>query len=407
MSTSYRLLSEAVLANKRVLMRAGFDVPLEKGRVADTTRIESLMPTMKYILKKKGVLILMAHQGRPKNGPDPEFSQKPLVPVLKKLLQAKVHFSSDCIGDEAERVIASAKPGEVVLLENLRFHPEEKKNDISFARALARLGDVYVNDAFANVHREHASMVGVPKFLPSFMGLALQSEVHFLSQVTKNPRKPLTLVVAGSKMETKVPVIERFLKKGSHILVGGCIANTFLAARGFDMGKSKYDAEGTELAQELMLESEKKGRAIIHVPRDVVVASELTNSAEKLDLPVEDIEGDMCIFDIGKVTVKRYQEILEKSATIVWNGPVGVYEYNRFSHASKRLAETMASVSKKKGVTTIIGGGDTIDFHLQYKYSLRPYSFVSMGGGAMLEFLSGKKFLSLKLLERKKSRSRR
>lgn len=396
----YRILDEAKLQGKRVLLRAGFDVPMKDGEVADTTRIEAILKTMRFILDAKAVLVLLAHQGRPKDGPDPQFSQEPLVPVLWKLLKTTVHFAKDCIGKSAADVISKAKPGEVVLLENLRFHPEEKKNDPKFARALAALGDVYVNDAFTNCHREHASMVGVPKLLPSYMGFNLAQEVEHLGAVVSKPKRPLTLIVAGAKMETKVPVIQHFLTKGDSILLGGCIANTFIAARGFSVGGSKYDEEGLEQAQELMLESEKEGRARIHVPRDVVVATALDEKAEKVDLPVDDLEGDMCIFDIGKVTVQCYCEVIEQSKMIVWNGPLGVYEYNRFSHASKRVAEAIARATKA-GATSILGGGDTIDFHLKYGYPLSKYTFVSMGGGAMLEFIGGKKFASLKVLEKR------
>jgi len=240
-------------------------------------------------------------------------------------------------------------------------------------------------------------MVGVAKLLPAYMGFNLEQEIKHLSLVVESPQRPLTLIVAGAKMETKVPVIERFLAKGDHILVGGCIANTLIAARGFDVGASRYDEEGIELAQNLMLESSKENRAKIHVPRDVVVANELSETAEKLDLPVEDILGDMAIYDIGKITIERYIEAIKASKLIVWNGPLGVYEYNRFSHATKRIAEAVAQATKN-GAVSIIGGGDTIDFHLKYKYPLSAYTFVSMGGGAMLEFISGKKFESLAVL---------
>ncbi|MSR67431.1 phosphoglycerate kinase [Candidatus Peribacteria bacterium] len=396
---SYRTLDQARVRGKRVLLRAGFDLPMSNGKVTDISRVKAILKSMNYVLKGGGILILLAHQGRPKNGPEQQFSQKPIVPVLKKLLKTTVHFASDCIGSNAEKVVAKAKPGEVVLLENLRFHPEEKKNDIAFAKQLKNLGDLYVNDAFTNCHREHASMVALPKMLPSFMGFSLAEEVKHLGAVLKSPKRPLTLIVAGAKMETKVPVIQHFLKKGDHILIGGCIANTFIAARGFSVGASKYDETGMEQAQDLMLSSEKPRHAKIHVPPDAVVASELSEKATKIDLPVEDIEGDMCIFDIGKVTVKRYCDLISRSKMIVWNGPLGVYEFNRFSHASKRIAEAIVSATKR-GATSIIGGGDTIDFHLRYKYSLSAYTFVSMGGGAMLEFIGGKKFASLKLLEK-------
>ncbi len=396
---SYRTLDQARVSGKRVLLRAGFDLPMEKGKVTDITRVKAILKSMQYVVKGGGILVLLAHQGRPKNGPDPQFSQKPIVPVLEKLLRTKVHFAKDCVGPEAEKTVSKAKPGEVVLLENLRFHPEEKKNDVSFAKKLRKLGDLYVNDAFTNCHREHASMLALARLLPAFMGFTLAEEVKNLTPIVKTPKRPLTLIIAGAKMETKVPVIEHFLKKGDHILIGGCIANTFIAGRGFSVGASKYDEEGMEQAQELMLKSEKPRRAKIHVPPDVVVASELSETAEKIDLPVDDIEGDMCIFDIGKVTVKRYCELIESSKMIVWNGPLGVYEFNRFSHASKRIAESIARATKK-GAVSIIGGGDTIDFHLRYKYPLSAYTFVSMGGGAMLEFIGGKRFASLKALEK-------
>ncbi len=398
-SPRYRTLGDARIKGLRVLLRAGFDVPVENGAVTDRTRVEALVPTMKHILDAGGTLVILAHQGRPKDGPDPAFSQKPLVPILAELLDCPVHFAADCTGPEAERAVGDAKPGEVVLLENLRFHPEEKKNDAAFARSLASLGDLYVNDAFTNCHREHASMVGVARLLPAFMGLQLAEEISHLGPVIHDPRRPLSLIISGAKMETKIPVIERFLSHGDDILLGGAIANTFVAARGFSVAASKYDESALEEAQRLMLESEKEDRAMIHVPRDAVVASAPGEQAEKIDIPVEDVEGDMAIFDIGKVTVKRYVELLEKSGMIIWNGPLGLYEYNRFSHATKRIAEAVAAATKR-GATTIIGGGDTIDFHVRYGYPLDAYTFVSTGGGAMLEFLGGKKFASLKALEK-------
>lgn len=396
---AYRLLSEADIKGKRVLLRAGFDLPMDNGKVSDTSRVEAIGKTMKHVVEGGGILILMAHQGRPKDAPTREFSQEPIVPVLKKLLKTTVHFAKDCIGPEAEKAIKNAKPGEVVLLENLRFHSGEKKNDPAFAKKLAALADIYVNDAFTNCHRVHASMVGVPKLLPAYMGFNLAEEIKHLSMAIEKPKKPLTLIIAGSKIETKVPVINRFLEKGDHILVGGCVANTLIAARGFDIGNSKYDKKEVELAQNLMLESDKPGRAKIHVPRDVVVASELSEKATKLDLPVEDIVGDMAIYDIGKVTIERYLDAIKDSKMIVWNGPLGVYEYNRFSHATKRIAEAVAAATEK-GAVSLVGGGDTVDFHLKYKYPLSAYTFVSMGGGAMLEFVAGKEFESLKVLEK-------
>lgn len=392
----YRTLKDAKLTGKRVLLRAGFDVAMEGGKVMSTDRIEALVPTMKLILKSSP-LVIIAHQGRPKGKIVPDMSQKPLVQVLEKLLKAKVQFAPSVTGKETTQAAKSLKKGEVLLVENLRFDSGEEKNDAAFAKKLATLGDVYVNDAFTNCHRMHASMVALAKLLPAYAGLQLSEELKHLSKVLESPKRPLTLILSGAKMETKVPIIQHFLGIADDILLGGCIANTFIAARGFDVGTSKYEPEFVDIAQEIMLEAEKDGCAKVHVPRDAVLASAPVEGATKIDLPVEDIEGDMSMFDIGKVTIERYKAVIEKSATIVWNGPLGFYEVNRFSHATKRLAEAIAAQAKK-GATAIIGGGDTLDFHERYKYPLSPYTFVSTGGGAMLEFLSGKPLASLQAL---------
>ncbi len=398
-STKIHSLNDASLKGKRVLLRAGFDVSIENGKVMDTERIEALLPTMNHILTAGASLIILSHQGRPKGKPVPEFSQKPIVPLLEKFLGKKVAFAESCIGPVAEAAAKALKPGDVLFLENLRYEPGEEKNDEALAKKLSVLGDVYVNDAFTNCHRNHASMVALAKLLPSYAGLQLQKEIDHLSAVVESPKRPLVLIVSGAKMETKVPVIEHFLVKGDDVLLGGCIANTFIAARGFDVGESKYEREWVPKAQEIMLESEKPGKASIHVPRDAIVATEPVDGAEKVCLPVEAIEGDMSIFDIGKVTIERYKESIAKAKTIVWNGPIGLYEINRFSHASKRIAEAVAEATKR-GAITIIGGGDTIDFHTRYGYSLEAYTFVSTGGGAMLEFIGGKKLPAIEALRR-------
>jgi phosphoglycerate kinase len=395
---SYRLLSSASLSQKRVLLRAGFDLPIENGVVTDSTRVHALEKTMRCILDQGGILILLAHQGRPKDGPDPEYSQRPLVPVLEALLHTTVHFTEDCIGESAERVIATAKPGEVVLLENLRFHPEEKKNDPAFASALAALGDVYVNDAFTNCHRDHASMVTLPTLLPSYMGFSLAEEVKYLHMAIENPPHPLTLIVAGSKMETKVPVIESFLSKGDTILVGGCIANTFIAAEHYDVACSKFDPVELPVAEKLLETSHIHGNARIIVPSDVVVAPTLSAESISQCVSVDEIPSDTSIFDVGPSTIEEYCSLISSSSLIIWNGPVGVYEHAQFSAASIRIAQAIA-LATKNGAVSIIGGGDTIDFHLQYDLPLSAYSFVSMGGGAMLEYIAGKPFRSLEVLQ--------
>jgi len=400
----YPTLDQAELSGKTVLLRAGFDVPMEGGVVVDTSRIDSIVPTMQYIVNAGASLVIMAHQGRPAGTRDEEYSQKPLVPILEKALGRSVSFSDHCCDEKTKLMAHNLQPGEVLLLENLRFEPGEKsKVDAernAFGRELSQLADIYVNDAFSNSHRDHASMTAVPKYIPGYLGFNISREIEGLSQAVHSPKKPLTLIVSGAKIETKVPVIKQFLQNGDHILVGGCIANTLLAARGFDIGTSKWDSSFKGLAQELMLESEQPDKADIHIPRDVIVASDPKAHAVKIDIPVEDIEGDMAIFDIGAVSIERYKEIIAQSGTIVWNGPLGLYEINSFSHATKRIAQAIAEATRN-GAVSIVGGGDTLDFHERYNYPLDVYSFVSTAGGAMLDFISGKKLPALEALIQK------
>ncbi|PIR53410.1 phosphoglycerate kinase [Candidatus Peregrinibacteria bacterium CG10_big_fil_rev_8_21_14_0_10_49_10] len=399
--SAYPLLKNADLTGKKVLLRAGFDVPIEDGKVQDTTRIEAMVPTMKYILDSRAALIIMAHQGRPKAKVVPEMSQKPLVPVLKQLLGINVDFAERCVGEETKTKAAALQPGQVLLLENLRFEPGEKQEkDSAFAEQLAALADIYVNDAFTNSHRDHASMTGVPKLLPGYLGLQAQQEVENLSKAFDRPGHPVTLIVSGVKMETKVPVIENFLTRADHILLGGGIANTFIAASGYDVGTSLYEEQWVEKAQEIMLESDSDKNATVHVPTDAVLATEPAENAVKVDLPVENIAGDMAIYDIGVRTLEQYLQIIQQSRTIVWNGPLGLHEFNRFSHATKRVAEAIAAATKN-GAISIVGGGDTLDFHERYGYSLEAYTFVSTAGGAMMDFISGKKLPALEVLLKK------
>lgn len=403
MFMAYPSLKDAAIAGKRVLLRAGFDLPIKNGEVQDVTRIEAMLPTIKYVVDSGAALIIIAHQGRPDpEKREPEFSQKPVAAALERLLGSDVTFiEGSCVSDEAKQAAQSLESGRVLLLENLRYEKGEKSKDAAerdvLGKELASLADIYVNDAFTNCHRDHASMTSVPKFLPSFMGIQLEREVEHLSKVTDDPKHPLTLIISGAKMETKVPVIEHFLDKGDDVLVGGCIANTLMAARGFDMAESKYEEDFVEVAQNIMLESEKEENATVHVPRDVVVADEVSADASALDLPLEDIEGDMKVLDIGSVTANRYCEIIAASKMIVWNGPLGVYEYEQFAGASKRVAVALQDVAKA-GAEVIIGGGDTLDFHHKYDLSMDDYTFVSTGGGAMLEFITGKKLPALEAL---------
>jgi phosphoglycerate kinase len=390
-------LTEVSLDKKKVIVRAGFDVPIEDGVVTDASRIEAIVPTMRHVLDQGGALILLAHQGRPKGAIVPTLSQQPLLPILERLLKTSVHFAPSCTGAETRGLAKKLKKGEVLLLENVRFDPREEKNDLSFAEELAALGDIYVNDAFSNSHRSHASMVALASLLPAYAGLQLAEEVRHLSSVIEDPRRPVTLILSGAKIETKLPVIEFFLQRGDDILTGGAIANTLLAARGFNVGQSKKDDAFLDTARALMLRSEQVDLANIHVPRDAIVASIPSEDAEVVDMPLENIMGDMAIFDIGRVTTQRYVEIIRASGSIIWNGPLGMYEVPQFSHASIAIADAVRRATQD-GAISVIGGGDTLDFHARAGLPLDGYTFASTGGGAMLDFVSGKELPALRAL---------
>lgn len=404
MAKRYRTLKDMDFKGKRVLIRVDHNIDIdETGKLKNDKKIRATLPTIQYLIDQGARIVMMCHVGRPKGKPNPRYSTAGVATRLGELLPGvSVKHITQTVGPEVETMSKELKPGSILYIENVRFSPDEegpKKQQEAFGKELAKLGDVYVNEAFPSCHDyEEASTCAVARLLPACMGIQCEQEVMHLSKALDDPRRPVTLIISGAKMETKIPVIERFLNKGDSILLGGAIANTFIAARGFDVGKSLFEAQQIEKAQELMLEADKEDKADILVPRDGVVASEPSETATKLDLPMEDVVGDMCIFDIGKVSIKRYTEVIEKSGTIVWNGPVGMYELNRFSHGTKRIAEAVAAATKK-GAVTIVGGGDTLDFHKRYEYPLDAYTFVSTGGGAMLEFVGGKPFASLAALE--------
>ncbi|MDB4979169.1 MAG: Phosphoglycerate kinase [Candidatus Peribacteria bacterium] len=393
---SYSVLTKADLRGKRVLLRAGFDVKMENGVVMEVERIEALVPTMLHILTDAS-LIILSHQGRPQGKPVPEYSQKPLVPELERLLGRPVQFAPSCVGPEAKEKANALQPGEVLLLENLRYEPGEEANDPVFAAELAALGDVYVNDAFTNCHRAHASMVGLPALLPAYAGLQLDKELSHLSRAVHDPVRPLVLIISGAKMETKIPVIERFLSTGDDILLGGCIANTFIAAEGHSIGTSRHEDDQLETAKELLEASNKVDMASIHVPKSVVIAAH-SNDADSHEVASHAVPADMSIFDIGAGTVEAYAQVLEKAGTIVWNGPMGLYETEQFSAGTRGIATAVAKATAR-GAISLVGGGDTIDFHVRYGFPMAAYTFVSTGGGAMLEYISGKSLPALQALE--------
>ena len=359
------------LKGKRVLVRVDHNVEFDQdGKLKDDRKLKLSIPTLEALASRGAELVLMTHVGRPKGKVVENLRTAPIAEHLRTL---------------------SKKLGNFTYLENVRFDTGEEGNDPSTIKELASHGEFFVNEAFPSLHMyEEASTCGVARLLPSYAGYHLIEETNMLSALIEDPRRPVLLLMSGAKMETKIPVIRRFLEVADTILLGGAIANTFIAARGFDVGTSKYEEDAMDLAQELMLEADKVEKADIHIPRDAVLASEVSEEATKIDLPLEDIVGDMMILDIGTVTVKRYCDEIAKAGTIIWNGPMGLYEYNRFSHGTKRIAEAIAEATKK-GAYSVIGGGDTLDFHARYDCPIDCYSFVSSGGGAMIEFLSAEK----------------
>lgn len=390
-------LKKISLQGKRVLLRVDFNVPLDPKthKISDTSRIRACLPTLHYLLKQGAQVILMSHLGRPKGKVMKEFRLDPVATVLERLLKVKVKKLSDCVGDTVEREVAKMTAGQVVLLENLRFHVGEEKNDPHFAKKLARLGDLFVNDAFGTVHRAHASTEGIAHLIPSYPGFLLEKEISALSPLLGTPRRPFVLILGGAKIDTKLGILKNFLHKVDFFLIGGGLANTFLKAQGYDIGDSLYEANKVEVAQELMLEAEKFRERFV-LPGDVVVADEISDTSETVDIPVEDVEGKMKILDIGEKTTCSFCHIIEEASTIVWNGPVGLIEYKPFRKGSRAIAEAMAHAEG----TTIVGGGDTLEALRLFDLKEDSFDHVSTGGGAMLEFLEGKKLPGIEVLER-------
>ncbi|MBI5152076.1 phosphoglycerate kinase [Candidatus Peregrinibacteria bacterium] len=382
------------IKGKRILVRVDFNAPVDsKGRVTEDSRIRKALPTLKHLHEKGAKLILMSHYGRPEGKVVDEFRLDPIVPVISKFMDRKVRKLDDCIGPSVVKAVKNMKNGDIILLENTRFYPGEEENEKSFAKSLASLGEIFVNDGFGVLHRAHASTAGVAKYLPSYSGLLVENELNILSHLLAEPSRPYTIIFGGAKIKDKIGLIKKFLSKADYILVGGGLANTFLAAAGHDVGQSLYEPDKIKIAQDIMLVAEKSKVQFL-LPTDVVVATTPSNKTIAMDIPVEDVEGDMKIFDIGKKTTEKYCKIIEKSKTIFWNGPVGLYEYKPFGKGTQAIA---TAIAKNKG-TTVIGGGDSVDALKRFKFSEKHFTHISTGGGASLEFLEGKELPGIKVL---------
>ena len=373
------------VAGKKVLVRVDFNVPLnDKGEITDDTRITASLPTIQYLLEQKAAVILMAHLGRPKGQVKPELSLAPVAKHLGKLLGKKILFAPDCVGEAAQAAASKLKPGHILLLENLRFHKEEEKNDMEFAEKLASLADLYVNDGFGVSHRAHASVEGVTHFLPVAAGFLLEKEIQYVGQAVTNPLHPFVAIIGGAKVSDKIGVISNLLDKVDTLLIGGGMANTFLAAQGYKMGKSLVEEDKLDLAKELLAKA-KKNKVNMLLPTDLVMAAAFAPDAEHVTEKVKNLNQAYMALDIGAETSKAYAEALADAKMIVWNGPMGVFEMDAFCKGTEAVAKAVA----KSRATSIVGGGDSVAAIEKLGLAKR-ITHISTGGGASLEYLEGK-----------------
>ena len=380
-----KTIEDISVESKKVLVRVDFNVPLnDKGEITDETRIQAALPTIKYLLDHKAKVILCSHLGRPKGEFKPEFSLAPVAKRLQMLLDTKVTFAKDVIGESADEAVANIKDGEVVLLENLRYHKEETKNDPEFAKKLASYAEIFVNDAFGTAHRAHASTEGVTHYLPAVAGFLIKKELEFMGGALENPDRPFVAILGGAKIADKIPVIENLFNKVDCLIIGGGMANTFLAAQGYNMSKSLVDADSIALASELLKKAKLKGVKIL-LPIDVVAADEFNNDAKTVMVPVDSIPEGYMALDIGSSTRMIFAEEINRAKTVIWNGPMGVAEMPSFAGGTRAVAEAMAGTN----ATTIIGGGDSAAAVKNLGYGDK-MSHISTGSGASLEFLEGK-----------------
>lgn len=383
------------LQGKRVLIRVDFNVPLKDGEVTDDTRIESVLPTVRYILDQKGTsLVVMSHFGRPKGKKDPAFSMAPVAKRFEELLGRKVKVASDVIGDAVKKEVADLKAGEVLLLENVRFYKEEEANDAGFSKELASYGDIYVNDAFGTAHRAHASTEGVAHFLPAVAGFLIEKEVKFFAPLLENPDKPFVAIIGGSKVSSKISVLESLARTCDAIVIAGGMAYTFLKVQGHAIGKSLLEAEYLDVAKSFLAKAQEKGVRVI-LPVDHVCAAEFNEQAQVVSVDSVDIPEGLIGMDVGPKTLALVDKELKGAKSIVWNGPMGVFEFDAFAAGTKAVAKMVAECTG----TTVVGGGDSVAAVNKFGFADR-IDHVSTGGGASLEFLEGRELPGIKALEK-------
>jgi phosphoglycerate kinase len=395
---SFRTLDDADVKGKRVLLRVDLNVPMEDGRVTDATRIARVLPTIQEIARKGGKVILLAHFGRPK-GRDPKESLKPVAAAVAEHLGRPVAFAEDCIGDAASRAAKGMKDGDIVVLENTRFHVGEEKNDPAFAKALAKLGDIYVNDAFSAAHRAHASTEGLAHILPAYAGRAMQAELEALTKGLEAPARPLVAVVGGAKVSTKIDLLENLVGKVDALVIGGAMANTFLSAIDIGIGRSLAEKELAPTAQRIMDKARETNCAII-LPVDAVVASELKAGAPHHTYGIDAIPSDGMILDIGSQSIDRVNSAISDAATLVWNGPLGAFEHAPFDQGTVAAARHAAERTREGKLVSVAGGGDTVAA-LNLAGVADQFTYVSTAGGAFLEWLEGKALPGVEALRKR------
>ncbi len=385
----------ASLKGKKVLLRVDFNVPLKKdGSVQDDTRMVESLPTIKYLQKKGARIIIVSHLGRPDGKVKEELRLTKVAKHLQKILKKPVKKVDECIGEKVEKAIGTLKDGQILMLENVRFHKEEETCEVNFTKKLASLTDIYVNDAFGTAHRRHASTAGVADYLKAYAGLLMEKEIKHLSPLLdKKIARPLTMIFGGAKIDTKIGIIQHFLKKADYFLMGGALANTFLYAAGHNVGGSLYEKDKKEVATKIMKEA---GKEKFILPIDVVVSNEISDKAKTKNVSISDVAADMKILDIGKQSALNFCKILAKSKTVIWNGPLGLCEFKPFQKGTEVVGKFLA----KKKCTSILGGGDTADSLKRLKIKPTKFTHVSTGGGACIEFLSGEKLPGIEALKK-------
>jgi phosphoglycerate kinase len=393
--SAFRTLDQADVKGKRVLMRVDLNVPVENGKVTDTTRIARVAPTITEIADKGGKVILLSHFGRPK-GRDPKLSLKPVAAALEQIFKRPVAFAEDCVGLPAEQAVKAMKPGDILCLENTRFHWEEEKNDPAFVQKLAALGDLYVNDAFSAAHRAHASTEGLGHQLPAYAGRSMQAELEALSKLLQAPERPVAAIVGGAKISTKLDLLGNLLSKVDTLIIAGAMANTFLAAQGKNVGKSLAEHDLVQAARAILAKAAEKGREIV-LPVDAVVTQQFQPHAPSRVVDVNQVGAGDMILDIGPRSVEHVVSVLARSKTLVWNGPFGAFEMEPFDNGTIEVAEAAAELTQAGRLVSVAGGGDTVAA-LNAAGAAGRFTYVSTAGGAFLEWLEGKRLPGVEVL---------